>query len=54
MLRHLLLFVLCMIYPLAGWYLGPLFRPLEALFFDPVGIILVPEITRSYAVCIAR
>ena len=54
MLRHLLLFVLCMFYPLPGWYLGPLFRPLEALFFTLLGVILVPESTPSYAVCIAR
>ena len=54
MLRHLLLFVLCMIYPLAGWPLGPPIQPLEALLLELFDVILVPEITPSYAACIAR
>ena len=54
MLRHLLLFVLCMFRPLPGWHLGPPFQPLEALLFEIFGVALVPKITPSYAVWIAR
>ena len=54
MLRHLLFFVLCMFYPLPGWHLGPPFQPLEALLFELFEVILVPEITPSYAACIVR
>ena len=54
MLRHLLFFDLCMFSPLPGWHLGPPIRPLETLLFELFGVILVPEITSSYAACIAR
>ena len=54
MLRHLLLLVLCMFSPLPGWHLGPPFQPLEPLLFELFDVILVPEITPSYAVCSAR
>ena len=54
MLRHLLLLVLCMFFPLPGWHLGPPIQPLEALLLELFDVILVPEITPSYAACIAR
>ena len=54
MLRHLLFFVLCMFRPLSGSRLGPPFQPLEPLLFELFDVILVPEITPSYAVCSAR
>ena len=54
MLRHLLFFVLCVFFPLPGWHVGPLFQLLEALLFEIFGAVLVPEITPSYAACIAR
>ena len=46
--------LLLLLSPLSGWHLGPLFRPLETLLFEFFGVILVPEITPSYAACIAR
>ena len=46
--------LLLLLSPLSGWHLSLLFRPLETLFFELFGVILVPEITPSYAACIAR
>ena len=54
MLRHLLFFVLCVFSPLPGWHLSPPIQLLAALLFELFGVILVPEITPSYAACIAR
>ena len=52
MLRHLLLFVLCMFSPIPGWHLRPLFRSLEALLMQLFGVILASEITSCHAVWI--
>ena len=54
MLRHLLFFVLCMVQPLSGSHLGPPFQALEPLLFELFDVVLVPEITPSFAACIAR
>ena len=54
LLHPLLRFVLWLFSPLSGWHLGPLFQPPGTLLFELFGVILVPEITPSFAVCIAR
>ena len=54
LLHPLLCFVLWLFSPLPGWHLGPPFQPLEPLLFELFDVVLVPEITPSFAACIAR